>query len=66
MNKSKTLIIGALAGAFTGLVAAMLLQRRAEQSGNETAIVTTGDGMKIGVLVFGLLRAIASLGDDRD
>jgi gas vesicle protein len=66
MNKSRTLVIGALAGAFTGLVAAMLLQRRAEQSGNETAIVTAGDGMKIGVLVFGLLRAIAALGDDRD
>lgn len=66
MNKSRTLVIGALAGAFTGLVAAMLLQRRAEQAGNETAIVTAGDGMKIGVLVFGLLRAIAALGDDRD
>jgi len=64
MNKNRTLVIGALAGAFTGLVAAMLLHRRAEQSGNDTAIVTPGDGMKIGVLVFGLLRAIASLGDD--
>jgi gas vesicle protein len=66
MNQSRTLLIGALAGAFTGLVAAMLLQRRAEQNGQETAIITTGDGMKIGVMVFGLLRAIASLGDDRD
>jgi gas vesicle protein len=64
MNKSRTLIIGAVAGAVTGLVAAMLLNRRAEKSGNEIAIVTAGDGMKIGVLVFGLLRAIASLGDD--
>ncbi len=64
MNKNRTLVIGALAGAFTGLVAAMLLHRRAEQSGNGAAIVTAGDGMKIGVLVFGLLRAIASLGDD--
>ena len=64
MNKNRTLLLGALAGAFTGLVAAMLLHRRAEKSGTDTAIVTAGDGMKIGVLVFGLLRAIASLGDD--
>jgi gas vesicle protein len=62
-NKSKTLIMGALIGAFTGLLAAMLLQRSAEKNERDTAI-TTGEGLKLGVLVFGLLRAIASLGDD--
>jgi gas vesicle protein len=62
-NKSKTLLMGALIGAFTGLLAAMLLQRNAEKNERETAI-TTGEGLKLGVLVFGLLRAIASLGDD--
>lgn len=56
--------MGALVGAFTGLLAAVLLQRRAEKdNGRETAL-TTGEGLKLGVLVFGLLRAIASLGDD--
>ena len=55
--------MGALIGAFTGLLAAMLLQRRAEKDESETAL-TTGEGLKLGVLVFGLLRAIASLGDD--
>ena len=63
MNKSRTLLLGARAGAFTGLIAAMLLNRRAEKSEKETAL-TAGEGMKLGVLVFGLLRAIASLGDD--
>lgn len=63
MNKSRTLVLGALAGAFTGLIAAMLLNRRAEKGEKETAL-TAGEGMKLGVLVFGLLRAIASLGDD--
>jgi gas vesicle protein len=63
MNKNKTLLFGALLGAVTGLIAASLLQRRAEKTGSELAI-TSGDGMKLGVLVFGLLRAIASLGDD--
>ena len=62
-NKNKTLLAGALIGALTGLFAAMLLQRSAEKNERETAI-TTGDGLKLGVLVFGLLRAIASLGDD--
>lgn len=62
-NKNKTLIAGALIGAVTGVFAAMLLQRRVESEERETAI-TTGEGLKLGVLVIGLLRAIASLGDD--
>jgi len=64
MNKGRTLLSGALIGAFTGLLAAMLLNRRAEKNENETAL-TAGEGMKLGVLVFGLLRAIASLGDEK-
>jgi gas vesicle protein len=64
MNQNRTLLLGALAGAVTGLVAAMLLNRRAEQEGTELAL-TAGDGMKLGVMVIGLLRAIASLGDER-
>jgi hypothetical protein len=62
-NKGRTLLIGALIGAFTGLIAATLLNRRVERDENSTAI-TAGDGIKIGALVFGLLRAIASIGDD--
>ena len=63
MNKTRTILFGALIGAFTGLIAAVLLTRRAEKNERETAI-TTGEGLKLGVLVFGLLRAIASLGDN--
>ena len=64
MNKNRTLIFGALIGAVTGLIAAMLLERNAEQHGEGTAL-TAGEGMKLGVLVFGLLRAISSLGDEK-
>lgn len=63
MNSRNTILFGALLGAVTGIVAAVLLTRRAEKNERETAI-TTGEGLKLGVLVFGLLRAIASLGDD--
>jgi hypothetical protein len=63
-NRTTTLLAGALIGAVTGLIAAMLLNRRAEENESKTAI-TTGEGLKLGVMVFGLLRAIASLGDDK-
>lgn len=62
-NKSQTLFFGAVIGAITGVFAAMLLNRRAERSARATAI-TTGEGLRLGILLFGLLRAIASLGDE--
>ena len=62
-SKGRTILFGVLIGAATGLAAAMLINRRAEQSGKTTAI-TTGEGFKLGMMVVGLLRGIASLGDD--
>jgi gas vesicle protein len=63
MNKNRTILFGVLIGAITGLIAAVLITRRAEKNESELAI-TSGEGLKLGVLVFGLLRAIASLSDD--
>ena len=62
-NRSRILFYGAFIGAVTGLIAAILLNRRASKDDRSTAI-TTGEGLKLGVMIFGLLRAIASLGDD--
>ena len=62
-NRNRIMIYGALIGAGTGLVAAMLLNRRAVKDERSTAI-TTGEGLKLGILLVGLLRAIASLEDD--
>jgi len=58
------LLFGALIGAFTGLAAAMILQRRAEKTGTEITL-STGEGIQLGVMVMGLLRAISSLGDEK-
>jgi hypothetical protein len=62
MNENRILLFGALAGAVTGLVAAMMLQRRAEKTGTEITL-SAGDGIQLGVMVLGLLRAIAALGE---
>ena len=62
--KNRNLLYGALFGAVTGLIAATLLNRRAEKNETEIAL-TAGDGMKLGMLVFGFLRAIAGFGDDK-
>jgi hypothetical protein len=62
-NRNKTLAAGAFLGAVTGLLAAMLLQRRAEKYGTDISI-STGESLQLGMLVVGLLRSIASLGDD--
>jgi hypothetical protein len=62
-NRGRTILIGVLVGAATGLAAAMMINRRAAQTGESTAI-TTGEGLKLGVMIVGLLRAIASMGDE--
>ena len=62
-SNTKTLLGGALIGAGTGLIAALLLSRKAEKNHKESPISAT-EGIKIGLLVFGLLRAVQALGDD--
>ncbi|HZM22353.1 MAG TPA: hypothetical protein VFC02_11440 [Anaerolineales bacterium] len=64
MNQNRVLLFGALIGGFTGLVAAMILQRRAQRTGTELSL-SAGEGVQLGVMVMGLLRAIAALGDEK-
>ncbi len=57
--KPKVLLIGTALGAVVGLSAAYLLIK---SSGDETQPeISAGQGAKLGVLIFGLLRNIASL-----
>ena len=55
----KALIIGGALGAGVGVLGAYLLaQRRAE---GDKPNISVGEGVKLGVLIFGLLRSIANL-----
>jgi hypothetical protein len=60
--KTQTLVIGAVVGALVGAGAAYLLTQRAERN-QEALKISAGDGVKLGVLVFGLLRQVAQLGE---
>jgi phage protein U len=62
---NRVLLFGALIGAATGLAAALMLQRRAERTGTEISL-SAGEGIQLGVMVMGLLRAVAALGDKED
>lgn len=60
----RTIVTGTVIGAVVGTIAGFLLTRRAARQGRELAL-TPMEGVQIGALVFGLLRAISALGDDK-
>jgi hypothetical protein len=60
--KSRTVIVGIALGALAGLGAAYLLVQRAEKEGRNPEM-TPGEGVKLGLLVLGMLRQIAQLGE---
>lgn len=62
--KAKALLLGVVLGALTGLGAAYLIVRRAEDSQTRPRL-TAGLGMRVGTLVLGLLREVAQLGEGR-
>ena len=64
-QQTKILLVGALAGAAMGVIAAMMLQRRAEQTGSEVTL-STGEGIQLGMMALGLIRAVAGLADKDD
>jgi hypothetical protein len=57
--KPKVLLIGGAIGASVGVAAAYLLVQRHKE--DDAPKITVGDGVKLGVLVFGLLRSITNL-----
>jgi gas vesicle protein len=61
-KKAVTLAIGGFVGALVGLAAAYLLWQNAEKSGAEIQI-SPGEGISLSLLVMGLLRQVAKIGD---
>jgi hypothetical protein len=62
-SKTQTLIISAIIGALAGIGVGYTLTKRAEEQGRPT--ITAGEGVSLGLLVLGLLRQVASLGDGK-
>lgn len=60
--KPKVMVIGAVIGAAVGLGAAYLLTQKAKDETKQLRF-TASDGVKLGLLVLGLLRAIADLSE---
>jgi len=59
-KKSQVLMIGAIIGALTGLGTAYLLTKNAEKEGEDLAI-STGQGLKLGLLILGMLKQVLQL-----
>ena len=60
---NRPIFVGALVGAGAGVIAAMLLSRRAKKQERETMITAT-EAIQLGLLIFGLFRAISAMGAD--
>ncbi|MDD2694975.1 MAG: hypothetical protein PHD58_03520 [Anaerolineales bacterium] len=62
--KAKALVVGALVGALVGVGSAYLMIQRAEREDGEMRM-GTGEGIKLGLLVLGLLRQVSQLGEGK-
>lgn len=60
--KTRTLLIGAVAGLLTGLAGGYILIQRAEAM-NHTPKISAGDGVKMGLGVLGLLRLVSEFAE---
>ncbi len=62
--KQTTMIIGAVAGLISGLIAAYILIQRAEEEESKPRL-SAGEGVKVGLGVLGVLRLISDLGSKK-
>jgi hypothetical protein len=59
--KTKSLLIGAVAGAVAGVIGAMILIQAADKA-NTKPQISAGDGVKVGLGVLAVLRLLSDLG----
>ena len=62
--KVKTLAVGGAIGALVGLAGAFMLVKNAEKRDVQQVSISSGEGFRLGVLVIGLLRQIATLHEE--
>ena len=62
--KVKTLAVGGAIGAAVGLAGAFMLVKNAEKRDIQQVSISSGEGFRLGVLVIGLLRQIATLHEE--
>jgi ribose/xylose/arabinose/galactoside ABC-type transport system permease subunit len=58
--ETRVLVVGSLIGALVGLAGAFLLVKNNERKGTELQ-VTTGEGVKLSLIIMALLRQVADL-----
>jgi hypothetical protein len=61
-TRTRVLVLGAAIGAVVGLAGAFLLVRNMENDDGEVKI-SAGEGVRLGVLLLGLLRQVADLNE---
>lgn len=60
--KPKILVVGAVLGALVGIGAAYLYTQQSERErGFESPSFSAGDGLKLGLLLMGLLRSVSDM-----
>ena len=57
---TKILVIGGVLGGLVGLAGAYLLAQNAQKEG-KTVQISTGEAVRLAVLIFGLLRSVSTL-----
>jgi hypothetical protein len=62
--RTKVMLIGGALGALIGLGAAYMLVQRADREGTQVQI-GTGEGIRLGMLVLGMLRQVSRLGEGK-
>jgi hypothetical protein len=60
----KILLVGAVVGALVGAGAGYLYSQRAPDPYHKPEF-TTGDGVRLGLLLLGLVRSVAELGNEQ-
>jgi hypothetical protein len=59
--KRNTLIIGTVMGILVGAVAAFMYVQQHDKENGKAPEFSIGDGVKLGVMVLGMMRGIAAL-----